>query len=401
MENDSKKFAQMLIVLGIMGFLANGDNYAVAPLLINISSDLGIPIAKTALSVTSYMLCFGFFTIFFGPLGDRYGKTRVINIAAFGTAIFSILGAFSFNLTSLIIFRACNGAFGAGIFPVSIAFIGESSQDANRQKMLGKFFGMMFLGSASATAIGGAIAYFASWRAVYFIYGVLELVMAFIMLKTLEKKPGVLQQLDLRKVYQEAFSNRELIQVVGTIFLIGFSIFGTFTYSGRFIQNNTGYNILKVGLILTFFGAATVLGGRKASTLREILDTKFVPYAAILGAISLVSLSFSHSPILLSISLFGFGYAFVSIHSTLVTTAQGLMPKLRGTVMSLVSFNLFVGGAVGTYVNGIVLEKVGIEWIFVLSAVFMLIILFISTRVVDLSLNRLNKKSIKTPFTGI
>ncbi|WP_144428513.1 MFS transporter [Defluviitalea phaphyphila] len=41
-------------------------------------------------SVTAYMLSFGLFTIIFGPLGDRYGKTKIINIGAFDAGIFPV-----------------------------------------------------------------------------------------------------------------------------------------------------------------------------------------------------------------------------------------------------------------------------------------------------------------------
>ncbi|WDC85759.1 MFS transporter [Caloramator sp. mosi_1] len=67
-----------------------------------MAKDLNLKLTTAAISVTAYMLAFGVFTILFGPLGDRYGKTKIINIAAFGTAIFSMLGAFAFNLPSLI-----------------------------------------------------------------------------------------------------------------------------------------------------------------------------------------------------------------------------------------------------------------------------------------------------------
>ena len=147
---------RMLLVLGLMAFLANGDNYAAAPLLINISNDLSLTVSVAALSVTAYMLSFGIFTLIFGPLSDRFGKVKIINIAAFGTAIFSMLGATAFNLPSLIFFRAMNGAFGAGIFPVTMALVGESFDDQNRQKALGKVMGLMFLGAATATIMGGA-----------------------------------------------------------------------------------------------------------------------------------------------------------------------------------------------------------------------------------------------------
>lgn len=97
------------------------------------------------------------FTLILGPLSDRYCKVRVINIVAMGTAIFSILSAFAFNLPSLIFFRAMNGAFGAGIFPLTMALVGQSFDDQNLHKALGKVIGLMFPGGATATAIGGAL----------------------------------------------------------------------------------------------------------------------------------------------------------------------------------------------------------------------------------------------------
>jgi len=368
---NSKKLKKMVFILGFMAFWANGDNYAVAPLLIDIAKDLNIEIGKAALSVTAYMLSFGFFTILFGPLGDRYGKTRIINIAAFGTAIFSMLGAFAANLPYLIIVRAVNGAFGAGIFPVTMALVGESFDNAQRQNVIGKVMGMMFLGGASATAIGGALAYFGSWRFVYFIYGLAELVLAFTMLKTLEKSEPKIEKLNFTKVYTQALSNKELLTIVSIIFFMGFSIFGSFTYSGKFVQSITNYNILIVGLILSLFGIGTVIGGRKAGLVRKSLGNNFLIFAGVLGGISLILLSLTKSAALIACALFGFGVSFVFLQSTLVTTAQEKMPKLRGTAMSLASFNMFVGGGIGTFINGKVLNTFGIEKIYLLASVIL------------------------------
>ncbi len=114
----------MLITLGMLAFLTNGDNSAAAPLLLNISQYLGLALPRAAVSVTAYMLSFGLFTLIFGPLSDRYGKVFIIRVAAFGTAIFSIVGGFAFNLPSLIVFRSFNGAFGAAVFPVTMALVG-------------------------------------------------------------------------------------------------------------------------------------------------------------------------------------------------------------------------------------------------------------------------------------
>lgn len=372
MKNKNK----MLLLLGLMAFLANGDNYAAAPLLLNIAKDLNLTVETAAMSVTAYMLSFGAFTLLFGPLADRFGKVRVINTAAMGTAVFSILGGFAFNLPSLIFLRAMNGAFGAGIFPVTMALVGQSFDDANRQKALGKVMGMMFLGGATATAVGGALAYFGSWRLVYIIYGVGELVLALLMMKQLEKDTPVVAKLNYVSAYREPLSNFKFMRVVLTIFFIGFSVFGTFTYSGKLLQEITGYQVLGVGLILSLFGVGTVLGGRIAPKIKQKTGTPYFILAGVIGFLALYALSASKNILILALGLFFFGVAFIFLQPTLVAAAQGILPKAKGTAMSMASFNMFVGGAVGTGINAKIIGSFGISKIYLIAAVILLIVGF-------------------------
>jgi predicted MFS family arabinose efflux permease len=370
---------KMILILGTMAFLANGDNYAAAPLIINIANDLNLTISVAAMSVTAYMLSFGVFTLIFGPLSDRYGKVKIINIAALGTAIFSMLGALSFNLPSLIFFRAMNGAFAAGIFPVTMALVGQSFDNENRHKALGKVMGLMFLGGATATAIGGALAYFGSWRLVYVIYGIAELILAIVMFKTLELDQPIIKKLNFIKAYKEPLKNFHFMLLVTTVFFVGFSVFGSFTYSGKLIQEITGYNILIVGLILSLFGVGTVIGGRIAPRLKKKLKNRFLVFAGVIGCVSLFALSTYSSVWILSLGLLGFGIAFIFLQSTLISTAQEMLPKMRGTAMSLASFNMFVGGAVGTSINGVIMKTYGVSRIFGNTSFIILIVGIISS----------------------
>jgi predicted MFS family arabinose efflux permease len=362
----------MLMILGLLAFMTNGDNYAAAPLLLKISEDLGISLQHAAYSVTAYMLSFGLFTLLFGPLSDRFGKIQVIRIAAFGTALFSILGGFAFNLQSLMVFRAFNGAFGAGVFPVTMALVGQSFNDKERQGALGKVMGIMFLGGASATAIGGALAYFGSWRLVYIVYGIGELLIALVILKTLEKDSGVVRELNFIKAYKTPLTNFRFIRLVIVIFFVGFTVFGSFTYSGKLMQELTGFTVLQVGLILSFFGLGTVFGGRIAPRMRKLLKRGFLISAGMMGFAGLYILSSSSNIALLCLGLFVFGIAFIFLQTTLVSTAQAKLPKMRGTAMSLASFNMFVGGAVGTAINGRIMIQQSINSIFFYASFILL-----------------------------
>ncbi|MBN1226147.1 MAG: MFS transporter [Deltaproteobacteria bacterium] len=376
---DSKKAKKLLVILGAIAFLAQGDNYAAAPLLINIAKDLHLTIPSAALSVSAYMIPFGLFTLLFGPLADRYGKAKVLNLATFGTAIFSMLSATAFNLSSLCILRAINGAFAAAVLPVAVSLVGDSFDDKHRQNALGAVIGIMFLGGAVAPAIGGALAFWGSWRLLYLVYGVAEFIVALIMLRQLEKEPGVLKTLNFSLVYKEAFANKDLIKVVSVLFFMGFAIFGSFMYSGKFVQVRLGYNILAVGLLVSLFGIGTAIGGKKSGTIRHCIGNKVIILAGFFGGICWMTMAFWSSPILMAVSLIGFGFSDILIQTTLIETAQQLMPKQKGTVMSLASFNMFMGGGIGTFVNGRLLKVFGFDPIFFSAATIIFFVGVVST----------------------
>ncbi len=379
-DRSDKSTGILLFSLGFLAFWANGDNYAAAPLLVSIAADLELEISRAALSVTSYMMTFGVFTLLFGPLGDRFGRGRIIKTAAFGTAIFSILGGLSFNFPSLLLFRGFNGAFGAGIFPVTMALIGERFSDEDRQGAIARVMGMMFLGGASATAIGGVIAQYGSWRGVYILYGVAELVLAIVVLMVVPSGNLSEKRGSFFSSYRTALQKPGLLAIVATIFFVGFAVFGSFSYAGHYVATLTGLSLIMVGLVVTAFGAGAVVASRVIPGLRRRLGRRFLIVAGLFGSSSLALLVFATVPVLMVIGFFGFGMAFVALQSTLIMAAQGQLPALRGTAMSLASFGMFVGGATGTVVNGMINNAFGPAMIYAPAAVFVLLTALIARR---------------------
>ncbi len=373
MKNNEKL---IILILGFMAFFANGDNYAVTPLLGEIANDLNITDTQASLSVTAYMLTFGLFTIFIGPMGDKYGRTRIINIAAFGTATFSCLGSVAFNLPSLILFRAMNGAFAAGIFPVMMAFIGEISTDKTRRGNFSFAITMMTLGAAFAMIIGGFLAAFLSWRMVYLVYGIAELIMALLMIKFLPKTEITDEVVSYFDTYKAAFTNRRLIATVSSIFIVGFVILGSFTFTGRMVELTFNLEVYMVGVILTFFGLGNMFGTFLPPRIPNVSRMRLVYTLGFGTMIGFVLLSQVSILAVVCFALFAIGAGFVNLQSTLIEFAQESLPQSRGTAMSLASFCIFVGGAVGTSVYKIVLENSSFDVMYLISAVFCGILLF-------------------------
>ena len=239
---------------------------------------------------------------------------------------------------------------------------------------LGKVMGMMFLGGATAIAIGGILAYLGSWRLVYIVYGLGELILAITIIKMIEKDNGLVEKLNFITAYKTPLTNFRFMRIALTIFFVGFTVFGSFTYSGKLLQQITGVPVLQVCLILPCFGIGTVFGGRIAPKLKNVLKQGCLISAGVFGFVGLYILSSSSNIILLCTGLFCFGLAFIFLQSTLVSTAQMVIPATRGTAMSLTSFNIFVGGAVGTSINGRIMTNIGINSVFFCAAFIIFIV---------------------------
>jgi len=370
---ETRNIKPILIILGLIGFLVNGDNYAASPVLINLANDFKVSIDTAALTATSYMLAFGLFTILMGPLGDRYGKPLIVFIAALGTSFFSLLCVFSTNMQTLIVLRALNGGFASGILPVSVALVGEISPPEEKQNSIARIMSMMFLGGAVATTIGGALAYFGSWKLVYGVYGIAELLLALVSYRYLRNVQTTKRSSNILQLYRNALSNRSLLKLLLLMFLMGFCVLGSFVYSGKLVESKTGLNVLLIGLLLGAFGLGTVVAGRKAGSIRLRLGLPFYFLTGMLGLISLITLARFSSILSITISLFAFGAVFISLHSTFVTTAQSLLPQLRGTVMALASFSVVIGGSTGTVINGKILTLTGISGVYYFSAIMLIL----------------------------
>ena len=102
-------------------------------LLPRLAADFHVGIGNAAAVVTSFSIAYGLMQVFFGPLGDRFGKLRVISISSAIAAIASLACLLAPGFDGLIVARVLAGAFCGSIIPLSIAWIGDVVPYAERQ----------------------------------------------------------------------------------------------------------------------------------------------------------------------------------------------------------------------------------------------------------------------------
>jgi len=350
---------KIIMILGLAGFIVVADNWVISPILPAIAGDLHQEVTKVGLLITSYMIPFGLFQLIFGPLSDRYGKKLVISVAMLLFTFSTALCAVAFGFTNLAVYRALTGVFAASVIPVSLALIADMVQLPERQAAIGTFMGISFLGQGLSMAIGGTTAYFLSWRWVFGIYSVLAAISTTLLLITGRhyqsvKNPGSSFFTPYGRLLKSSVSLRLYLVVLSE----GILIIGSFSYLGAYISKMYQYNYFYIGLIMTAFGIAAVIGGRTSGKFAARCgQKKLVVSGLTLASAAEILLYFQGDKLwflILAISVIGFG--FMLAHSTLLTIATEFAAQARGAAMSLISFCFMGGGGIGTAIGGKVID---------------------------------------------
>jgi MFS family permease len=109
------------------------------PLLPRLSAEYGVGLGAAAQTVTSFAIAYSVLQLAYGPIGDRYGKYRVITIATFASALTSLACALAPTFAALVVARMFAGATAGALIPLSIAWIGDVVPYERRQPVLARF----------------------------------------------------------------------------------------------------------------------------------------------------------------------------------------------------------------------------------------------------------------------
>src|SRR5512139_3050303 len=90
---------RVVFLLSLAAFTSAASLRATDPLLALIAGEFGVTAGKAGAVITGFALAYGVFQLAHGPIGDRFGKFRIITamtavsaVATFGCALAPTLG---------------------------------------------------------------------------------------------------------------------------------------------------------------------------------------------------------------------------------------------------------------------------------------------------------------------
>ena len=148
--------------------LAALDQTIVATALPRIVGDLG-GITQYSWVFTAYMLTSTVTVPLYGKLGDVYGRKNLFLFAIVVFLVGSALCGAAQSMTQLVVFRAVQGIGAGGLFPLSLAVIGNIVPPRDRGRWQGLIGAVFAAASIIGPAVGGFIVDNTSWRWVFLV----------------------------------------------------------------------------------------------------------------------------------------------------------------------------------------------------------------------------------------
>ena len=392
-----------LLVLGMAAFMVQADARVIDPLLHVISRDFHTTPPSAAIVISSYALPYGLFQLFYGPLGDRIGKLRVMAacLAFFACGTFAC--AFVPNLPVFAILRFLTGVVAAAVIPMSLSYMGDKFSYETRQIALARFMSALMMGQIMGSTLGGIFGQYLGWRNIFIVFGIGALGVSALLAREGRRFPeqrrtdrkfglpilavplggsvifvGMLGVLSVElstaleglgaclMIYALVTQYGGMLKrptaplVLGTVLLEGLFVFGGLAYLASSLTDRFGVNYASAGLMVAGFGIGGLVYSFSAKKLvHRIGELGILLLGGTLLGVAFVSIGLM--PVwqwfIPLVVLLGMGY--YTMHGTLQTRATELAPEARGTAVSLFAFFFFMGQATGPQLLGSIVKSNG------------------------------------------
>ena len=362
------------------------------PIVLPVAAHFAIAPATAAMLNTAYALPYALAQPFLGPIGDRFGKTRCIQVCVAGLAATLLLGALAPSFAFLLATRVAAGIFAGGLIPLVLAGIGDRFDMRERQVMIGRMLFAIISGQMLGSVVSGFANDAFGWHSALAIGAAVGAVAAAVAWGAMPRGASAAASRDegsFADLYARVLVNPKAPWLIGGVAVEGAFFYGLFPYMGELLHATAvpgdGPTARITGLVLGAFGVGGLLYAAGVRVfLRALGVRRMCLIGASTGALAYATLAFVPSWWAAAIAMFIAGVSFYMLHNSMQTEATELAPSARGSAVALFACGFFIGQGLGPPIFAALLHGIGPRAALVAVAIVIVVLGHtVVTRVID------------------
>ena len=361
-------------------------------MLPELSRVFSVSLAQASQVVSAFAVTYGLAQLFYGPLGDRLGKFRIVTFATLACSIGSVVAVFAGSLPMLVLARVMVALGAAAIIPLTMAWIGDAVASHQLQETLARVGLGTTLGIVGGQLVGGLLADTLGWR---YAFGFMTLLFGMV---------GSLLYADWRRqkaatepasappsspAIRPGFVAQALIIITGpwsrivliVAFIEGAVGFGVLAIWASHLHETLGLSLSISGAIVALFGLGGMLYMAVARyMIRRLGQRRLAMLGVCLLGLPSIVLAFTPLWVLAIPASLLAGFGFFMFHNTMQTNATQMAPSARGTAVSLFASALFLGQSVGVLLAASLIARIGSGAVIALGGGVLMVVGFFFAR---------------------
>jgi predicted MFS family arabinose efflux permease len=366
----------LLALLALAAFASSLSTRILDPVVPEIARSLSTEIGTAALLSTAFALPCALGQPILGPLGDTFGKSRMIKLCLAMLALGTLVSALAPSIEVLFASRIVTGFASGGIIPLCFATVGDRFSMQDRQVALSRVLSAILLGQIGGAVGAGLIATYVSWRWVMALGCATAAVTLALVFRPLQARSGIARSrftiAGMASSYARVLANPRAVVCYGGVFVEGMAVFSIMPFLAAVLEAEGTGSVREAGFVISGMAIGgilyTVVVGailRRIDFLAMMRLGGFLCGAGIAG----LALLASWPEKLAAFTVVGLG--FYMIHNSLQTQASELAPDVRGAAMALHAFSFFLGQAIGPVLMHIGITLLGARTTLLIPAAVM------------------------------
>lgn len=281
------------------------DKNIISLSVIPIAQDLGINAGQKGLILSAFFLGYTLFQIPFGFLGNRLGSRKIMTFAILLIGVLMICLGFGFSLIYLLMIRFAAGSFAHAGYPSAVsAFVTKEVEPEKR----GSVQSSMIASSGFAGIVGpllvAPLLTLVGWKTTYFVYGVIVLVIGFLMIRGIPKTAGepIVFANQSNISFFEVIEDRNVWIMVLAAFFINAAVYGMTGWIASYLVDEFNLTMNRMAMMSALIGFVMMISAMFAGSMIERhfkdREKQVILVASALGGLVAFLLSKSHSLVL-------------------------------------------------------------------------------------------------------